>query len=98
MAGHGEIAVEEERVSSVESRLERLEERARDIAATTYVADLSVGRGAMALVEVGVALTEFSSALADAIQRTRVEVAAARETFVETDEGVSAAIDIWKEG
>ena len=98
MVAQGEIAVEEEQVSSVESCLERLEERARDIAATTYVADLSVGCGATALVEVGTALIEFSSALADAIQRTRVEVAAARETFVETDEGLSATIDAWKEG
>lgn len=98
MAAKGEIAVEEAQVFSVESRLEHLEERAREIAATTYVADLSAGGGAAALVEVGAALTEFSSALADAIQRTRAEVASARETFVETDEGVSAAIDTWEEG
>lgn len=98
MPTNGEIAVTAEEVRNVEKRLADLEGRARELASASYVADLSVGDGATALVDVGAAVIEFASALADTIGRTRAEVSSALDTFQAADEGVSSAIDVRGEG
>ena len=99
MPTNGEIAVTAEEVRDVEKRLADLEgPRAGARERELRRRPLGGRRRATALVDVGAAVIEFASALADTIGRTRAEVSSALETFQAADEGVSSAIDVRGEG
>lgn len=98
MADQREIAVTAAEVDAAVTRLAELEERARQVAASAYAAELSAGRGAGALVGVGSALCGFATELAEAIARTRAEVSAALATYEAADDDTAARIDGTREG